>query len=156
MCSIPDRVLPKDVSRCFLAWRSPLYTIPTWATCSFPRTDETQTALASLHMATAARSDNVGTSTQRRGQLQLCPRRQSEDCQILIRLPLSLHQHPQWLLQKSNVCDSLFVALHASTVGWGAHLSAAGCWSLGHRTFHINNLEFKAVILAVSHVLRNS
>ncbi|XP_048240303.1 uncharacterized protein LOC124116370 [Haliotis rufescens] len=106
----------------------------------------------------------------KRGQLHLRPIQcflkpflQDDDCQVLISLPNHLHPHLKWWLTPSNVCEgvslqpfspTLHLFVDASTVGWGAHcqdLQVAGRWSLEESQLHINNLEFKAVILAVSH-----
>ncbi|XP_046542522.1 uncharacterized protein LOC124252889 [Haliotis rubra] len=81
----------------------------------------------------------------------------------LIPLPLELHPHLQWWMEELNVCDGVclepFVPSHhlyvdASQHKWGAHLlnkQVAELWSIVDRTCHINILEFRAVILAISH-----
>ena len=42
----------------------------------------------------------------------------------------------------------------SSMKGWGAHtlnLEVSGVWSPNERTLHINNLELRAVVLALKH-----
>ncbi|XP_046365623.2 uncharacterized protein LOC124141636 [Haliotis rufescens] len=102
----------------------------------------------------------------KRGQLHLRPIQcflkpflQDDDCRVLISLPNHLHPHLKWWLSPSNVCEGVSLqpfspTLHLFVDGWGAHcqdLQVAGRWSLEESQLHINNLEFKAVILAVSH-----
>ena len=81
----------------------------------------------------------------------------------LIQVPERLKPRLEWWQNPSNVLSgvsflpfspSLHLHADASLVGWGATLgvmTAAGLWSDGERQLHINCLEFKAVILAISH-----
>lgn len=104
-------------------------------------------------------------------QVFLSPYIRSDDTSVRISLPAHLSQYLRWWTQPSNVCEgvSLLEFQHnqelfvdASLQGWGAHLgdqTASGIWTHPQTTWHSNNLEMQAVILAVTHwlqVLRGS
>ncbi|XP_046580425.1 probable C-mannosyltransferase DPY19L1 [Haliotis rubra] len=105
-----------------------------------------------------------------RGQLQLRPLQlflrphlQTNNPQVLIRLPRELRPILRWWLNVQNVCAGVslvpFSPTHqlfvdASLEGWGAHFlqhQVAGQWSSEDKSLHINILEFKAVLLAIQH-----
>ena len=79
----------------------------------------------------------------------------------IIPIPLSLHPHLDWWLEKSNVLKgqplhplqhALQIFTDASNEGWGAHLggsTARGVWSESESRLHVNFLELKAVLLAL-------
>ena len=78
-----------------------------------------------------------------------------------ILVPQSLHSHLDWWLDKNNVLkgQSLHPLQHAlqlftdaSNEDWGAHLgdsTSRGVWSAIESPLHLNNLELKAVLLAL-------
>lgn len=105
-----------------------------------------------------------------RGRLQLRPLQlflirllaREESC-TLVTLPADLRSYLEWWTVPCNVLSGVsmrpFQATRnlytdASLVGWGAHLEGevnSGLWSVAESGLHINCLEFKAVINAVSH-----
>ena len=84
-----------------------------------------------------------------------------ESLEKIIPVPLSLHPHLDWWLDKTNVLKgqplhplqhALQIFTDASNEGWGAHLggsTARGIWSESESRLHINFLELKAVLLAL-------
>ena len=84
-----------------------------------------------------------------------------ESLEKIIPVPLSLHPHLDWWLDKTNVLKgqplhplqhALQIFTDASNEGWGAHLggsTARGVWSESESRLHINFLELKAVLLAL-------
>ena len=84
-----------------------------------------------------------------------------ESLKKTIPVPLSLHPHLDWWLDKTNVLKgqplhplqhALQIFTDASNEGWGAHLggsTARGVWSESESRLHINFLELKAVLLAL-------
>ena len=84
-----------------------------------------------------------------------------ESLEKVIPVPKSLHPHLRWWLEESNVLrgqplhplkHALQIFTDASKEGWGAHLdehTARGTWSLPESKLHINQLELKAVFLAL-------
>ena len=84
-----------------------------------------------------------------------------ESLEKIIPVPLSLHPHLDWWLEKNNVLKgqplhplqhALQIFTDASNEGWGAHLggsTARGVWSESESRLHINFLELKAVLLAL-------
>ena len=84
-----------------------------------------------------------------------------ESLEKVIPVPKSLHPHLRWWLEEGNVLlgqplhplkHALQIFTDASKEGWGAHLdehTARGTWSLPESKLHINQLELKAVFLAL-------
>ena len=84
-----------------------------------------------------------------------------ESLEKVIPVPKSLHPHLKWWLEEGNVLlgqplhplkHALQIFTDASKEGWGAHLdehTARGTWSLPESKLHINQLELKAVFLAL-------
>ena len=84
-----------------------------------------------------------------------------ESLEKVIPVPKSLHPHLRWWLEEDNVLlgqplhplkHALQIFTDASKEGWGAHLdeyTARGTWSLPESMLHINQLELKAVFLAL-------
>ena len=84
-----------------------------------------------------------------------------ESLEKVIPVPKSLHPHLGWWLEEDNVLlgqplhplkHALQIFTDASKEGWGAHLdecTARGTWSLPESMLHINQLELKAVFLAL-------
>ena len=84
-----------------------------------------------------------------------------ESLEKVIPIPRSLHPHLQWWLEEDSILTGqpLHPIKHAlqmftdtSKEGWGAHLNehtARGTWSLPESKLYINNLELKAVCLAL-------
>ena len=84
-----------------------------------------------------------------------------ESLEKIIPVPLSLHPHLDWWLDKNNVLKgqslhplqhALQIFTDASNEGWGAHLggsTARDVWSESESRLHINFLELKAVLLAL-------
>jgi len=86
---------------------------------------------------------------------------------LLTQIPIlpSLRSHLQWWLDEETLLagvpllppqPSLYLITDASKEGWGAHLEPlsliiSGLWSHQESHLHINNLEMRAVFLAVSH-----
>ena len=81
-----------------------------------------------------------------------------ESLEKIIPVPLSLHPHLDWWLDKTNVLKgqplhplqhALQIFTDASNEGWGSHLggsTARGVWSESKSRLHINFLELKAVL----------
>ena len=93
----------------------------------------------------------------------LIPIAQKGDLEAKFRLPNHLHRFLQWWTILSNVCTGVSLSVRekdlelyvdASLQGWGAHLSGqttSGLWTQEQSRWHINSLEFQALILAVEH-----
>ena len=89
-----------------------------------------------------------------------------ESLEKVIPIPKSLHPHLQWWLEEDNVLTgqslhpikhTLQIFTDASKEGRGAHLNeytARGARSLPESKLHINNLELKAVFLALKDLSR--
>ena len=84
-----------------------------------------------------------------------------ESLEKVIPVPRSLHPHLRWWLEESNMHPgqplqpkkhALQIFTDALKEGWDAHLNectARGTWSLPESKLHINQLELKAVFLAL-------
>ncbi|XP_060587794.1 uncharacterized protein LOC132743278 [Ruditapes philippinarum] len=83
----------------------------------------------------------------------------------IIPLTPELRLHLKWWLQDQNILKGYYfqtrsyphiITTDASLYGWGAHMkgyTVQGRWSASQKLMHINCLEMKAVLLAVSHFL---
>lgn len=95
-----------------------------------------------------------------------------DDLSLPVSISPSIHPHLRWWLDQQRLQEGVPLLPPSSTVnlltdaslqGWGAHveplgLMAQGVWSPLESQLHINNLEMRAVILAISEfqvVLRN-
>ena len=105
-----------------------------------------------------------------RGRLQLRPLQRflypyllQDQTATPVRLPDHLRPFLLWWTRESNVLEGVSLTeptptrhlfVDASLQGWGAHLgdqTVSGVWDSQMKTWHINNLEFEAVLLAVQH-----
>ena len=85
------------------------------------------------------------------------------DSSTLVPLTPQIVLDLQWWLDPKNTTrgaplgsppPKALLFTDASTEGWGAHLlqqNIAGTWSPEEKTWHINVLEMKAVLLALQH-----
>ena len=106
------------------------------------------------------------------GRLHICPLQfyllehwtpSSQDWEASIPILEVLSTHLSWWLQRENVMTgfplaspvpSLTLFTDASLLGWGAYLegqAVSGMWSSTLQKDHINLLEMRAVLLALSH-----